>query len=215
MNSGVTDHSGVTEHHKSGSILRLLESTDWPELQATPHRCFFGPPIRKGTSHFLAAHPSYLFVLFYIYDQTHTHLWGVTSDPSDISAYHTDRKCSPLNCLPSLLPKCSCNLSQGSLAGRILFLRLNCTRTVRMPGNKLDRKFHVVFYSLWNSVLRLFWGINCIAFNSLPRGGHFKGLCGPKVQYGVAFLEWGICKESHGGTLADDFCLTCSATCPF
>ena len=50
----MTDHSGVTEEiHKSGSILRLLESTDWPELQATPHRCFFGPPIRKGTPHFL------------------------------------------------------------------------------------------------------------------------------------------------------------------
>ena len=41
-----------------------------------------------------------------------------------------------LNCLPSLLPKCSCNLSQGSLVGRILFLRLDCTRTVRMPGNR-------------------------------------------------------------------------------
>lgn len=41
-----------------------------------------------------------------------------------------------LNCLPSLLPKCSCNLSQDSLVGRILFLRLDCTRTVRMPGNR-------------------------------------------------------------------------------
>lgn len=40
------------------------------------------------------------------------------------------------NCLPSLLRKCSCSLSQSSFVGRILFLRLDCTRTVRMPGNR-------------------------------------------------------------------------------
>lgn len=65
------------------------------------------------------------------------------------------------NCLLSLLYKCSCNLSQGNLVGRIFFLRLDCTRTVCQDAweQKLDWKFHlVVFYSLWNSVLRLFWG---------------------------------------------------------
>ena len=131
---------GVTEEiHKSGSILRLLESTDWPELQAMTHRCFFGPPIRKSIPHFLLplTHLTCLCSFTYMITHTHTH----TSMRCNIRSLwhfclsHRSYMLSQ-NCLPSLLRKCSCNLSQSSFVGRILFLRLDCTRTVRMPGNR-------------------------------------------------------------------------------
>ena len=60
------------EIHKSGSILGLLGSTDWPELHMT-HRCFFGPPIRKSIPHCLLPLTHLTRLCSFTYMITHTH----------------------------------------------------------------------------------------------------------------------------------------------
>ena len=111
---------------------RIGVSLVLPSERASPISCCLSPILP-------------VCALLNIWSHTHTHTHTHTH-------IHTSMRCNTRslwhfclshrsymlsqNCLPSLLRKCSCNLSQSSFVGRILFLRLDCTRTVRMPGNR-------------------------------------------------------------------------------
>ena len=82
---------------------RIGVSLVLPSERASPIACCLSPILP-------------VCALLHIWSHTHTHLWGVTSDPSDISVYHTGRTCSPRTAC------CLCFVSVLAISPKVVLL---------------------------------------------------------------------------------------------